>query len=150
MVNFRGYLLANLFLIDVLLSYSVSITVVHFLYQMSPKKRCIIAKKQQINKAAATIQNDPRHLRTSDGDSNSPTTECPNVPDVQVENNQPGRKPKPRGKAKVSCFTKGKGKGTRLEVEFNEKRQPFSANEAKLFSFLGITARELIPVTLDK
>ena len=117
---------------------------------MSPKKRCIIAKKQQINKAAATIQNDPRHLRTSDGDSNSPTTEVPNVPDVQVENDQLSTKPKRKGKAKVSCFTKGKGKGTRLEVEFNEMGQPFRANAAKLSSFLGITARELIPVTLDK
>lgn len=116
----------------------------------SSKKRPKFAKKQQINAAAATIQDDSQHLRILDGDADSPTTEVPNVPDVQVENNQLATKPKPRGKAKVSCFTKGKGKGTRLEVEFNEKGQPFRANAAKFASFLGITARELIPVTLDK
>ena len=114
------------------------------------KKRGKCGKKKNKQAAAVPIQDENQPFQISGEGSNSPTAEVPIVPDVQGENNPNATNRKTRGKAQVLCFTKGKGKGARLEVEFNDMGQPIRKNAAIFSSFLGITARELIPVTLEK
>ncbi|KAL2494662.1 Hydroxyphenylpyruvate reductase [Forsythia ovata] len=52
---------------------------------------------------------------------------------------------KGRGRAKLNYLNKGKC--AKLPVEFNERGQPICKGSNKLSSFLGTTARELIPIT---
>lgn len=110
------------------------------------------AKMQEKAAKAASVvsarqqRNEP--LRISDGSSNSPLSNSP-----VAEPNIPGgtsipEKPKypPRGKAKLLDIGKKKRKRP-IEVEFNQRSQPIGKYAAKFSSFLGASARELIPMT---
>ncbi|KAH0987637.1 hypothetical protein GBA52_014814 [Prunus armeniaca] len=67
---------------------------------------------------------------------------------MQDNSNKEASKKKTRGKTKLLILTKEKTKGSRVVVELNLANQPFRDNAARFSSFLGITARELVPITL--
>lgn len=119
----------------------------------SSKKGAKRGKKQQLAAIAAAMQQGNEPLRISGGGSNSPLTvspnEVPNNPEIQDESNPEISKKKPRGKTKMVNLSKGKAKTSRLIVEFNYSGQPYRGDVAKFASFLGTTARELLPVTLE-
>ena len=54
-------------------------------------------------------------------------------------------KMKPKGRAKLQYLSKRE----KLLVDFNHRGQPFGENAAKYASLLGVTARELVPITVD-
>ncbi|BBG99407.1 transposable element gene [Prunus dulcis] len=124
-------------------------------YWESSKQGKKKAKKQRLAVAAAAtiVAARNRSLRISDRGSNSPSRDEPNeVPIVKeckkTTLTKKHQRRRLRGKAKLLSLTKGKTKGSRVVVEFNLADQPFRDNAARFSSFLGITARELVPITL--
>lgn len=119
-------------------------------------------KQEQAARVAAVIaarerQNEP--LRISNGSSNStPTSSCveSHIPEGQEEpqedpqedpSNPKSRKVKPRGKAKLLEVGKKRKRNGPIPVEFNERGQPIGKHVANFSSFIGTSARELIPIT---
>ncbi|XP_062009336.1 uncharacterized protein LOC133725936 [Rosa rugosa] len=111
------------------------------------------AKRAKIHdKAAQTAdvsvgqqRNDP--MRESEGNLGCPPRMPTEAEPISTEG-QATEKPKipPRGKAKLLEIGKKKRKRPIL-VEFNERGQPIGKNAAIFSSFIGCTARELIPIT---
>ncbi|XP_062008074.1 uncharacterized protein LOC133725063 isoform X1 [Rosa rugosa] len=79
----------------------------------------------------------------SEGSLNSP--EAPASIGTQDATNSEISNRKPRGKAKA--LDKGKVIEP-VEVEFNERSQPYGKHAARFATFLGVTARELVPLTI--
>ncbi|KAL6185090.1 hypothetical protein ACLB2K_041225 [Fragaria x ananassa] len=115
-------------------------------------------KQEQATRVAAAIaarerQNEP--LRISNGISNStPTSPCveSDIPEGQEEpqedpSNPESRKVKPRGKAKLLEVGKKRKRNGPIQVEFNERGQPIGKHATNFSSFIGTSARELIPIT---
>ncbi|XP_062013976.1 uncharacterized protein LOC133730393 [Rosa rugosa] len=110
-------------------------------------------KKQQqlIHVAAVAVNRQESNppIRISDVDSNSPDiispTTTPNTPRCEDETEPANSKRPPRGKAKGDKDFKKKG---RVEVEFNARGQPYGEYAAGFSSFLGVTAREFVPITV--
>lgn len=111
------------------------------------------AKMQEKAAKAASIvsarqqRNEP--LRISDGSSNSPVSQSPGAEPIIPGGASIPEKPKypPRGKAKLLDIGKKKKRKRPIEVEFNQRSQPIGQYAAKFSSFLGASARELIPMT---
>ena len=83
-------------------------------------------------------------LRISEGGSNSP--DAPTSNGSQDATNPEISKRKPRGKAKA--LDKGKTI-VPVEVAFNSRSQPYGKHAAGFATFLGVSARELVPLTIS-
>ncbi|CAB4278338.1 unnamed protein product [Prunus armeniaca] len=109
------------------------------------------AKNQRLAVATIVVARNGS-LCILDRGSNSPPqdepNEVPNSQGMQDNSNKEASKKKTRGKTKLLILTKEKTKGSRVVVELNLADQPFRDNAARFSSFLGITARELVPITL--
>ncbi|XP_040361723.1 uncharacterized protein LOC121049179 [Rosa chinensis] len=82
-------------------------------------------------------------LQISEGGSNSPKASASRGTEDATNSELSNRKP--RGKAKA--LDKGKVIEP-IEVEFNERSQPYGKHAAGFATFLGVTARELVPLTI--
>ncbi|XP_061990555.1 uncharacterized protein LOC133708977 [Rosa rugosa] len=127
----------------------------HFVYVQTSKKGGKKGKKQKksIKGAVIAINREERKpgIRISDGVSNNshreshtPTLNSP----IRCENETTSdySKRPPRGKAKGDKDFKNKG---RVEVQFNVRGQPYGEYAAGFSSFLGVTAREFVPLTTE-
>lgn len=83
-------------------------------------------------------------LRISEGGSNSP--EAPTINGSEDAANHDISKRKTRGKAKA--MDKGKTI-VPVEVTFNSRSQPYGKHAAGFATFLGVSARELVPLTIS-
>ncbi|PRQ45894.1 putative transposase, Ptta/En/Spm, plant [Rosa chinensis] len=105
------------------------------------------AKRQESAARAALVLGEKRNesLRISNGNSNSSPIEA-DIPECQATSNSEKKKIPPRGKAKLLDIAKKKRK-LPIVVEFNERGQPIGENAGIFSSFIGASARELIPMT---
>lgn len=99
------------------------------------------AKKQLLAAINATTREENLGVNISDSSLNlSQPAQSPN--NGSAPNERPPKKG--RGKAKMLNIPEGK----QLEIEFNERGQPIGLNSPKYSSLLGVTVKEIVPITM--